>query len=72
VIDIVKEKKIPAVFCESTVEPRIQKEVVDATGAKMGGVLYVDSLSLESGPAPTYLRLLEGTAATVISGLTEK
>lgn len=71
VIDIVNEKKIPAVFCESTVEPRIQKEVVDATGAKMGGVLYVDSLSLETGPAPTYLRLLEGTAETIISGLTQ-
>lgn len=70
VIDIVKENKIPAVFCESTVEPRIQQEVVNATDAKLGGVLYVDSLSLAGGPAPTYLALLEGTAKTVINGLT--
>ncbi len=71
IIDVVKEKKIPAVFCESTVEPRIQEEVVQATGAKMGGVLYVDSLSTEDGPAPTYLALLSVTVNNIIKGLTD-
>jgi manganese transport system substrate-binding protein len=71
VIDTVREKKIPAVFCESTVEPRIQQEVVQATGAKMGGVLYVDSLTEADGPAPTYLSLLSVTVNNVIKGLTE-
>lgn len=71
VIDVVREKNIPAVFCESTVEPRIQQEVVQATGAKLGGVLYVDSLSPSDGPASTYLTLLEYTADTIITGLTK-
>lgn len=70
VIETVKEKQIPAVFCESTVEPRIQQEVVAATNARLGGVLYVDSLSPPDGPASTYLSLLEHTADTIISGLT--
>jgi manganese transport system substrate-binding protein len=69
VIDTVREKNIPAVFCESTVQPRVQQEVVAATGAKLGGVLYVDSLSPASGPASTYLKLLEYTAETIIDGL---
>ncbi len=71
VIETVRDKQIPAVFCESTVEPRIQQEVVAATGAKLGGVLYVDSLSSTDGPASTYLSLLEHTADTIISGLTK-
>lgn len=71
IIDVVKEKKIPAVFCESTIEPRIQEEIVQATGAKMGGVLYVDSLSTEDGPAPTYLALLSVTVNNIIKGLTD-
>jgi manganese transport system substrate-binding protein len=71
VIDTVREKSIPAVFCESTVEPRIQQEVVAATGAKLGGVLYVDSLSPADGPTPSYLKLLEYTAVTIIEGLTK-
>ncbi len=70
IIEVVKEKKIPAVFCESTVEPRIQQEVVAATGARFGGTLYVDSLSPTDGPASTYLKQLQHTADTIISGLT--
>ena len=72
VIDTVRENNISAVFCESTVEPRIQQEVVEATDAKLGGVLFVDSLSPADGPASTYLKLLEHTANTIISGLTAK
>lgn len=71
VIDTVRANQIPAVFCESTVEPRIQAEVMAATGAEFGGTLYVDSLSLDNGPAPTYLALLEGTVDTIINGLTQ-
>lgn len=71
VIDMVRANNIPAVFCESTVEPRIQQEVVNATDAKLGAVLYVDSLSPADGPASTYLKLLEYTAETIISGLTK-
>jgi manganese transport system substrate-binding protein len=70
IIEVVKAKNIPAVFCESTVEPRIQQEVVAATGARLGGVLFVDSLSPADGPASTYLKLLEHAANTIISGLT--
>jgi len=70
VIEEVRAKNIPAVFCESTVEPRLQNEVANATDAKLGGILFVDSLSEADGPAPTYLALLEHTADTIISGLT--
>jgi manganese transport system substrate-binding protein len=70
IIEIVKERQVPAVFCESTVEPHIQNEVVAATGARLGGILYIDSLSPEDGPAPTYLKQLEHAANTIISGLT--
>ena len=71
VIETVRERNIPAVFCESTVEPRIQREVVEATNAKLGGILYVDSLSTADGPAATYLELLQHTADTIITGLIE-
>ncbi len=69
VVEEVKKNKIPAVFCESTIEPRIQEEVVRESGSRMGGVLYVDSLSATDGPAPTYLKLLEHTVETIIKGL---
>jgi ABC-type Zn uptake system ZnuABC Zn-binding protein ZnuA len=69
VVDEVKKNNIPAVFCESTVEPKIQEEVVRESGSRMGGVLYVDSLSGTDGPAPTYLALLTHTVETIVNGL---
>jgi manganese transport system substrate-binding protein len=69
VINTVKQNKIPAVFCESTVSNESQLQVAKATGAKFGGVFYVDSLSPPDGVAPTYLKLLEYNVNTLIQGL---
>ena len=46
------------------------KPVVEATGAKFGGILYVDSLSGPKGDVPTYLDLLSYDAKTITSALT--
>ena len=69
VIEEVKENSVPTVFCESTVSNEGQKEVAKATGARFGGDLYVDSLSTEDGPVPTFLDLLEYDARTITNGL---
>ncbi|WP_419218110.1 metal ABC transporter substrate-binding protein [Gordonia sp. CPCC 205333] len=71
-IDFVKAKKVPAVFCESTVSAAPMKQVVSATGARFGGTLYVDSLSEAEGPVPTYLDLIRHDARTIVAGLTGK
>ncbi|UMA65378.1 metal ABC transporter substrate-binding protein [Roseivivax marinus] len=69
VIDGVRENDVPAVFCESTVNTAPAEQVAREAGAAYGGVLYVDSLSEEGGPVPTYLDLLRVTATTVADGL---
>ncbi|GEO17358.1 metal ABC transporter substrate-binding protein [Microvirga aerophila] len=71
VIDAVRANSIPTVFSESTVSPDPAKQVARETGARYGGVLYVDSLSDASGPVPTYLDLLRVTSQTIAKGLTE-
>ena len=70
VIDLVEKDGIPAVFCESTVSDRPMQQVVQATGAAFGGILYVDSLSEADGPVPTYLDLIRHDADTIVEGLT--
>ena len=66
----VRESGVPAVFCESTVNDKAQRQVAEETGARFGGTLYVDSLSEPGGPVPTYLDLLRHDAGTVVAGLT--
>lgn len=72
VIDGVREHDIPAVFCESTVSQRPAEQVARETGARYGGMLYVDSLSEPDGPVPTYLDLLRVTSQTIADGLTQE
>jgi manganese/iron transport system substrate-binding protein len=68
VIDTVRKQKIPVVFSESTISDKSARQVAKETGARYGGVLYVDSLSAENGPVPSYLKLLEVTVQTIAEG----
>lgn len=67
VIDQVRAHKIPVVFSESTVSDKPARQVARETGARYGGVLYVDSLTDAKGPVPTYLALLEANATTIVN-----
>jgi manganese/iron transport system substrate-binding protein len=67
-IDLMRKNRIPVVFSESTVSDKPARQVAKETGARYGGVLYVDSLSAKSGAVPTYLKLLEVTVETIASG----
>jgi manganese transport system substrate-binding protein len=72
VVDTVRDRGVPAVFCESTVSDKAQRQVANESGARFGGVLYVDSLSQAGGPVPTYEALLRRDAETIVAGLTGK
>ena len=69
-IEFVDEKRVPAVFCESTVSDDAMQQVVEATDAAFGGTLYVDSLSEADGPVPTYLDLLRYDVDVITEALT--
>lgn len=68
VIDRVRSQSVPVVFSESTVSDKPMRQVAQETGARYGGVLYVDSLTDADGPVPTYLNLLEINAETIVQG----
>jgi len=71
VIDLVRKNKIPAIFSESTVSSKPAKQVARETGARYGGVLYVDSLTSEDGKVPSYIDLLKVTLQTIVEALSE-
>lgn len=68
VVDTVRRHQIPVVFSESTISDKPMRQVARETGARYGGVLYVDSLTDRQGPAPTYLQMLEYNAQTIVKG----
>lgn len=71
VVDTVRANKIPVVFSESTISDKAMLQVAKETGARYGGVLYVDSLTNDDGPAPTYLKLLQYNADTIVKAFAQ-
>jgi manganese transport system substrate-binding protein len=68
-IEFVKSKKVPAVFCESTVNSSAQERVAAEAGVPLRGPLYVDSVSGPEGPVPTFLELLTYDIDQILEGL---
>ena len=71
VIDAVRKHSITVVFSESTISSAPAEQVARETGARYGGVLYVDSLTEPDGAVPTYVDLLRVTSDTIAKGLSQ-
>lgn len=68
-IDQIKAEGITAVFLENSNDPRLVKQIAEATGAKLGGTLYPESLTDASGPASTYLKMFRYNVSTLVAGM---
>ena len=69
IIKQIRREKIPAVFMENISDPRLLERIRQESGARIGGVLYSDSLSKADGPAATYLAMMRHNAKTLASAL---
>lgn len=68
-INQIKQEGIKVYFFESSNDPRLVKQIAEATGAEPGGELYVEALSPKDGPAATYLDLFRHNVDAVVAGL---
>src|SRR3954452_4674325 len=69
IIRQIKAEKIPAVFLENVTDKRLLEQISRETGARIGGELYSDALSEQSGPAPTYLEMVRHNVRTLTDAL---
>ncbi|MDX1666329.1 MAG: zinc ABC transporter substrate-binding protein [Saprospiraceae bacterium] len=67
---VIREKKVPAVFIESTVNPKLLKQLAADNDVVIGGQLYSDSIGDENSPAPTYLDMLKYNTDVIVKALT--
>lgn len=69
IIRQLKRLKAPAVFLENVTDPRKLGQIGRETGAKVGGVLYSDALSLANGPAATYIDMMRHNVRLLVETL---
>ena len=65
----IRRDSISAVFIESITDNRMMEQIANETGATIGGTLYSDALSGETGPASTYLDMIRHNATTLSDAL---
>lgn len=66
---IIQESGVPAIFVESTINPKLIRQLATDNDVIIGGNLYADSLADPDHPAGTYLGMLRYNAETMVAAL---
>lgn len=69
VVELVRKAGVPALFVETSVNPKLMEQVARETGIKVGGTLYSDSTGpLDSGGG-TYIGMVRDNVSLIVEGL---
>lgn len=66
---VIQENNIPVVFVESTINPKMLKQIASDNHIGIGGQLYSDSLGDKDSPADTYLNMVRSNTDVIVNGL---
>lgn len=66
---VIKSSGVPAVFIETTVNPKLLQQLANDNDIEIGGLLYSDSIGDKDSPAPTYLDMLRYNTSTIVQAL---
>ena len=69
VTETIRERQLPAIFIESTINPKLMKQLAQDNKVSIGGKLYADSLSDEKGPANNYIDMIRYNTNTIVKAL---
>lgn len=68
---VIKESGIPALFVETTINPKVLEQLAWDNRVKIGGKLYSDSIGDKDSPAPTYYDMLKYNTDVIVTALSE-
>ncbi len=69
---VIKSSGVPAVFIETTVNPKLLQQLANDNDIEIGGLLYSDSIGDKDSPAPTYLDMLRYNTTTIVQALSRE
>jgi zinc/manganese transport system substrate-binding protein len=68
-IDVIKERGVPAVFSESTADPAVAKVLADEAGVPVIDGLFADTLAPAGDAAGTYIGMMRSNVLLIAEGL---
>ena len=68
---VINERKVPAIFIESTINPKMIKRLADDNGVPVGGELHADSLGDPQSKAGTYIGMIKSNTDIIVNALSK-
>lgn len=68
-IQLIKNRKLPSVFIETSVSPKLLEQISLETGATVGGSLYSDSIDKEGTEGSSYIKAFRKNVLTITNAL---
>lgn len=69
VVEAVKAAGVPAIFVETSVNPKLIEQVARETSTKVGGALYSDSTGPLDSPGGSYIGMIRDNVSLIVEGL---
>ena len=69
VIASIKASGAPAIFVETTINPKQIREIAKETGVKIGGALYSDSMGEAGSAGETYIGMMRENTLLIVNAL---
>jgi len=69
VIESIKASAAPAIFVETTINPKQIREIAKDTGVKIGGELYSDSMGPKDSAGETYIGMMRENVLLIVNAL---
>ena len=69
VVRSIKDSGAPAVFVETTINPKQIREIAKETGVAIGGELYSDSMGAEGTAGETYIGMMRENVILIVNAL---
>ncbi len=69
VIDSIKNFGVRSIFVETSVNPKLVREIAREAGVKIGGQLYSDSMGEKGSAGETYIGMMRENVLTIIDAL---
>jgi len=67
--NIIRDSGVPAIFVETTINPKLIRQIATDNEVIIGGNLYADSLGEPDSPAGTYVGMLKYNVSTIVAAL---
>jgi manganese/iron transport system substrate-binding protein len=69
VVKSIQESGAPAIFVETTINPKQIRQIAGETGVRIGGELYSDSMGARGSAGETYIGMMRENVLLIVNAL---